>query len=230
MRRTASGTASVAMRSRQQRAKCGDRPAAIVGDVRDQREQRAQLGAGPLGFSRQRRRRAGGAGCSGVPVVRLPCVKSRSATFMGRDTLPPAPVLRRLNPDPQCPLAPQVAIAGRLFAPRRLGYRAATLRPSQLTKARVGKIRARTSHEARDTPRVPHRQGHHDRRHRVHHPHDLGQGGRHAAARYRSEVAPGLDRRPAAASRPRRPAVALPEEVLRVPQDGTRPNPERFGC
>ena len=31
-----------------------------------------------------------------------------------------------------------------------------------------------------------------------------------------SEVAPGLDRRPAAADRPRRPRVALPEEVFRA--------------
>ena len=37
-----------------------------------------------------------------------------------------------------------------------------------------------------------------------------------------SQVASGLDRRLAAAARPRRPCVALPEEVFGLPQEGLR--------
>src|SRR6185437_704332 len=37
-------------------------------------------------------------------------------------------------------------------------------------------------------------------------------------SRRRPEVASGLDRRPAATARPRRPAVAFPEEVLGLPE------------
>src|SRR6202035_4194544 len=79
-------------------------------------------------------------------------------------------------------------------------------------------------HETRHPSRLPHRQSDHDRRHRVHHPDHLGQAGRYAASRHRPEIAPGLDRRPAAPARPRRPLVALQQEVLGLPQ---RLNPRR---
>src|SRR4029077_3573632 len=49
---------------------------------------------------------------------------------------------------------------------------------------------------------------------------DLGQGRRQAEPRYRPEIAPGLGRRLAAAARSRRPRIALPEEVFRLPQEG----------
>src|SRR5215472_10770193 len=74
--------------------------------------------------------------------------------------------------------------------------------------------KATNRHETGHASQLPYHQGRHDRRHRVHHALDLGQARGHAAPRHRSKIAPGLDRRPAAAGRPRRPAVALPEEVL----------------
>ena len=74
------------------------------------------------------------------------------------------------------------------------------------------------SDEARYPSRLPHHQGGDDRRQRIHHPLHLGQGRRCHASRHRPEVAPGLDRRPAASGRPRRPPVALPEEVLGLPE------------
>src|SRR6185295_16954534 len=45
-----------------------------------------------------------------------------------------------------------------------------------------------------------------------------------ASSRHRPQVAPGLDRRPAAAARPRRAALTLPEEIRRAgPQEIARP-------
>src|SRR5207248_2211651 len=43
---------------------------------------------------------------------------------------------------------------------------------------------------------------------------------------HRPEVAPGVDWRPAAIARPRRPAVAVPEEVLGLPQEGIATVPD----
>src|SRR5262249_22168433 len=78
---------------------------------------------------------------------------------------------------------------------------------------RALKLRRNNNDEARHASELPQHQGGDDRRYRVHHPHHLGQAGRYAAPRYRPEIAPGLDRRPATAARSRRPAVAVPEEV-----------------
>src|SRR5665213_1702465 len=75
-----------------------------------------------------------------------------------------------------------------------------------------------TSHEAGHSSRISHHQGGDDRRQRIHHPNHLGQGRRCYASRHRPEVAPGLDRRPATVARPRRAAIALPEEILGLSQ------------
>src|ERR1700736_1164704 len=72
------------------------------------------------------------------------------------------------------------------------------------------------NHEARHPSGLSHHQGRDDRRHRIHHAHDLGQGRRYAASRYRPKVAPGVDRRAAATCRPRRTPLALPEEICRT--------------
>src|SRR5262249_57432424 len=89
-----------------------------------------------------------------------------------------------------------------------LGYRAATFIELSASSTRGNK-----RHETRPAPRLSLNQGDYDRRHRVHHPYHLGQAGRHAASRHRSEVASGLDRRSAAAARSRRAALPLPEKV-----------------
>src|ERR1041385_3394513 len=78
----------------------------------------------------------------------------------------------------------------------------------------------KTDDESRHPPGLSHRQGRHDRRNRVHHPHDLGQVGRHAAPRHRPEVASGLDRRPAASARPWRAGLALSEKGRRAGEEG----------
>src|ERR1035438_5390209 len=101
----------------------------------------------------------------------------------------------------------------RLAASPRVLYRAAKFSPFRRAK------RNQTD-EARYPPRLPHHQGGDDRRQRIHHPLHLGQGRRCHASRHRPEVAPGLDRRPAAIGRSRRPAVALPEEVLGLLEGG----------
>src|SRR6516165_200845 len=89
-------------------------------------------------------------------------------------------------------------------------------RPAAFTKApRAGGIGSK-NHEARHPSELSHHQGRDDRRHRIHHAHDLGQGGRYAVSRYRPKVAPGVDRRAAATCRPRWTALALPEEICRI--------------
>src|SRR5215831_16754232 len=98
-----------------------------------------------------------------------------------------------------------------LVCPGALRYRPATFQ--RAGPPRAPKLRRNNNDEARHAPELPHHQGGDDRRYRVHHPHHLGQAGRYAAPRYRPEIAPGLDRRPATAARSRRPAVAVPEEV-----------------
>src|SRR6185437_13396419 len=60
----------------------------------------------------------------------------------------------------------------------------------------------------------------HDRRDLLQDALDLWEGGRHAPPRYRFEVAPGLDRRPAAPRRYRRAARALQQALPGVqPQE-----------
>src|SRR4029077_17078061 len=80
--------------------------------------------------------------------------------------------------------------------------------------------RRRTRHESRNSSELSYDYGRDDRWHRVPDPLDLGQGRRQAEPRHRPQIAPGLDRRLPAAAGPRRPRLALPEEVFRLPQEG----------
>src|SRR6185503_20758980 len=80
----------------------------------------------------------------------------------------------------------------------------------------------RICHESRNSSELSYDYGRDDRRDRVPDPLHLGQGRRQAEPRYRPQVASGLDRRLAAAARPRRPRVALPEEIFWLPQEGLR--------
>jgi len=58
---------------------------------------------------------------------------------------------------------------------------------------RAAKSSKDQSHETRHAPRLPHRQGTHDRRHGIHHAHDVGKTRRYAASRHRirSRIRPG---------------------------------------
>ena len=162
-------------------------------------------------------------GCSAAVLVRG---VRRSTTFMRTLTSAQASARRQCpaeRPGGNClASAAQSAACGAadwsgLFRRGAVRYRAATF--DDPIPCSRGPAPQRASHEARYPSGLSHRQGRHDRRHRVHHPHHLGQGRRHLAPRHRPEVASGLDRRPAAAARPRRAALALPEEVLRLPQE-----------
>src|SRR5882757_8992211 len=76
------------------------------------------------------------------------------------------------------------------------------------------------SHESRNSPELSYHYGRDDRRHRIPDALDLGQARRQAEPRHRLQVAPGLDRRLPATARPRRPRLALPEEVFGVFEEG----------
>src|SRR6266849_6564069 len=111
-----------------------------------------------------------------------------------------------------------LAVGSSLVSAPALSYRPATLVDLRRAREIAQDLPIRTcpsglAHEARHPSGVSHHQGGDDRRHRVHHPHDLGQAGRYAPSRHRPEIAPGMDRRPATAGRPRRPALAFPEKV-----------------
>src|ERR1700710_733102 len=80
--------------------------------------------------------------------------------------------------------------------------------------------RRRISDETRNSPELSYHYGRDDRRHRIPDTLDLGQGRRQAQPRHRLQVAPGLDRRRPADARPRRPRLALPEEVFGVFEEG----------
>src|SRR5882757_6345701 len=80
--------------------------------------------------------------------------------------------------------------------------------------------RRRISHESRNSPELSYHYGRDDRWHRVPDALDLGQARRQAEPRHRLQVAPGLDRRRPAAARPRRPRLALPEEVFGIFEEG----------
>src|ERR1700731_2856425 len=82
--------------------------------------------------------------------------------------------------------------------------------------------RRRICHESRNSPELSYDYGRDDRWHRVPDALDLGQGRRQAEPRYRLQIAPGLDRRRPADPGSRRPRVAVPEEVLGLPQEGMR--------
>src|SRR6476620_4694200 len=82
--------------------------------------------------------------------------------------------------------------------------------------------RRRNCHESRNSPELSYDYGRDDRRDRVPDPLHLGQGRRQAEPRYRPQVAPGLDRRLAAAARPGWPRVAFPAEVFGLPQESLR--------
>src|SRR5689334_4095818 len=112
-----------------------------------------------------------------------------------------------------------IAFAVLLMQPRRVVGRSLVL-------YRTGKIWAHNAHwrgrnisdEAGRPSGLSHHQGRHDRWSGVHHPLDLGQAGRHPPPRHRSEVASGLDWRPAADHGSRRPRFAVPEEILGLPE------------
>src|SRR6185437_16207819 len=119
----------------------------------------------------------------------------------------------------QCPTASLPVNCRSRMGPACTPRAAAVIEPPTLAPydKRLPALRPdRESHETRHPPQLPHRQGRHDRWHRVLDAHHLGQGGRYAASRHRPEVAPGVDWRPAAPDRPRRPGVAVPEEVFGV--------------
>src|SRR5206468_5555847 len=115
----------------------------------------------------------------------------------------------------------RIAAGARLVLRASLRYRAAQIRPEKIDAE--APARRRICHETRNSSGLSYDYGRDDRWHRIPDALDLGQEGRQTEPRYRLQVAPGLDRGRPATARPRRPRVALSEEVFGLSQKGLKP-------